>query len=540
MSQDSKEKISLENYNYESKNNRLTSPLSIQACKLQGVTEDDLLYITFEEYIQSHPDCMNLPKEFQQERYDNYEQNRKDLIENLKEIRIKLKESINKEKAKTETVTVTEIYDENNFTQKNINNLNKDEYRKKLKNELEDNIKIQIEKEFEKEKKRKKSKSKINEESIDSYSYGLKQYTLKLNERRNNIKLKNEMNTTKRINTLDKKQKDYLKKEEKRKKHLEELRNEMNKKKNEEYEFKKNKLNLVLTHNEEKMKEKLLTFYKKKQEREERIEKREKEKLDELKSRYQEENKKKSERLKAAILRNEEIKNKKFEQYNQKLNNFIKNQKIKEDKEKEKYLKQKAINDLKESIINKRKKEMIQKENDEKEKYYKSQEKMEERLKLVKENKEKEKLIKLNKLYISENNLRIRHMREENAKGYLLSLKLQNIDKKRKLMKEKKEKEYEENAQKRKIKEEIIKDKQIMMERLKNIMQSGEEYTKEEVNDYVINGIKPKIKKNIKSLSTYNHKEKEIKENENKEKEIKENEDEYGGEEAFITELHDK
>ena len=33
-------------------------------------------------------------------------------------------------------------------------------------------------------------------------------------------------------------------------------------------------------------------------------------------------------------------------------------------------------------------------------------------------------MMRLNKLFISENNLRIRHMREENAKGYLLSLKL--------------------------------------------------------------------------------------------------------------------
>ena len=145
MSQDQKEKISLENYNYESKNNRLTSPLSIQACKLQGVTEEDLLYITFEDYIQSHPDCMNLPKEFQQERYDNFEQNRKDLIENLKEVRNQLKESIKKEKEKAKTETA-EINDEKNSTQKNINNLNKDEYKKKLKSELEDNIKIQIEK----------------------------------------------------------------------------------------------------------------------------------------------------------------------------------------------------------------------------------------------------------------------------------------------------------------------------------------------------------------------------------------------------------
>ena len=518
MSDESKEKISLENYNYQSKTNRLNSPLSIKTCKLQGITEEDLIYLTLEEYIQSHPECMNLPKEFQQERYDNFEQSRKDLIETLKEIRNDLKESLiqtEREKAKAEE------YYENNA-------LNKDEYRRQLENELKDNIRIQIEKELEKEKMKKGGRNRKEEEGLNTKR--LKQSELSVKDKKNDRKLRSEIYNAKRNNLMDKKQKDYLRKEERRKKHIEEMRREINKKRNDEFEFKKNKMTLTLTQNEEKMKEKLVNFYKKKQEREERIKKREKERLDELKNKYEEDNKKKSDRLKAAIILNEQIKNKKMEEYNKKLNNFIKNQKMKEDKEKEKQLKLKAIRDLKESTVIRRKIEIKNKEKDEREKFLHKKEKLEERLKLVKEDKEKEKMVKLNKLYITQNNLRIKHIREENAKGYLLSLKLEKIDKRRQLMKEKKEKENEENAQKKKIKEEIIKDKQIMMERLRDIMQSREEFTKEEINNYVLDGVKPKIKKNyIKCFDI-----KDIKADE-----IKEKEDEYGGEEAFITSLHE-
>ena len=95
-------------------------------------------------------------------------------------------------------------------------------------------------------------------------------------------------------------------------------------------------------------------------------------------------------------------------------------------------MKLKAINDLKESIINKPKNEMIQKGIDEKGEYYKRQEKKEERFKLVKEDKEKEKLIKLNKLYIFENNLRIRHMRDENDKKQLMKEKENELKKEKK------------------------------------------------------------------------------------------------------------
>ena len=154
-------------------------------------------------------------------------------------------------------------------------------------------------------------------------------------------------------------------------------------------------------------------------------------------------------------------------------------------------MKQKALNELKEIEMNKRKIEIKNKEKEEKEKLIKKQEKMDERIKLEKESKEKEKLIKINQLFLSTYNLKLKHIREENAKEYKMNLKLENIDKRRKLIKEKKKKEIEENSKKKNIREEFVKDKKIMMERLKEIMDRNEEYTKEEINNYVLNGIEP-------------------------------------------------
>ena len=83
MSDETKGKNSIDNLKNDSKSLRIASPLSFQACKLQGVSPEDLKYLTFEQYIYSHPDSINLPKAFQQERYDNYEQNRKELIKSI-------------------------------------------------------------------------------------------------------------------------------------------------------------------------------------------------------------------------------------------------------------------------------------------------------------------------------------------------------------------------------------------------------------------------------------------------------------------------
>ena len=498
MSNEIKEKISFENFNYKSKNQRLTSPLSIKACKLQGVTEEDLIFITFEEYMQNHPEWINLPKEFQQERYDNFEQNRKDLIETLKEVR----NDLISEKVKLIKKQKTEPdYDDNNiYTKKKVSmtiNSN-DRLKMKLKENMESNIKILIEKEYNKKYKEIPRKLLDGDTSF-TYNRSI-DLSLKSSRDRSNlrsgVKYNREKLNKSRKDFLDTKLKNYEEKEESRKKHLEEMRNEINRKRMKESEIKRLKITNYLYWNEEKMKEKINDFYKKQHEMEERIEKREKERIDELNKKRMLESKKKLDKLKFAILKNEEYKTKKLEEYNKKLQIFNNNLHKKEERERERFMKQKTLNELREVKMNKRKIEIKNKEKEEKEKLIQKQEKIEERIKLEKENKEKEKLIKINQLFLSTYNLKLKHMREENAKEYKLNLKLENIDKRRQLMQEKKKKEIEENTKKKNIKEEIVKDRKVMMDRLKEIMDRNEEYTKEEINNYVLNGIEPfKIKK---------------------------------------------
>ena len=281
------------------------------------------------------------------------------------------------------------------------------------------------------------------------------------------------------------------KKKKAEKKHLEEMRNEINRKRMKESEIKRLKITNYFNSTEEKMKEKINDFYKKQQEMEERIEKREKERIDELNKKHMLDNRKKLDKLKYAILKNEEYKTKKLEEYNKKLQIFNNNLHKKEERERERFMRQKTLNELREVKMNKRKIEIKNKEKEEKEKLIQKQEKIEERIKLEKENKEKEKLIKINQLFLSTYNLKLKHMREENAKEYRLNLKLENIDKRRQLMQEKKKKENEENSKKKNVREEIVKDRKAMMDRLKEIMDRNEEYTKEEINNYVLNGIEP-------------------------------------------------
>ena len=164
---DNKELINFENFNYESKTHRLTSPFSIKACLLKGVKEQDIHHIPLNEYIQTNPDSKNIPKELQQERYDNYEQNRLKLIESLKEVRNKLKVE-NKEKGKEknekekekekedndeEEKNTVSINDKKFSTIKNKENMRK---YKKLKEDMVASIKVQIDREYDREMIRKK------------------------------------------------------------------------------------------------------------------------------------------------------------------------------------------------------------------------------------------------------------------------------------------------------------------------------------------------------------------------------------------------
>ena len=83
-------KISLSNCDFNKKKLRLTSPYSIMACDLIGVNEEELLFVSKEEYLLRNSDCQNLAKELQDERYNHFNAKRLNLIREAKAKRAEL------------------------------------------------------------------------------------------------------------------------------------------------------------------------------------------------------------------------------------------------------------------------------------------------------------------------------------------------------------------------------------------------------------------------------------------------------------------
>ena len=83
-------KISLSNCDFNKKRIRLTSPYSLMAYDLIGVDEEDLLFVSKEEYLLKNPDCQNLPSDLQEERYNHFNAKRLNLIKEAKAKRAEL------------------------------------------------------------------------------------------------------------------------------------------------------------------------------------------------------------------------------------------------------------------------------------------------------------------------------------------------------------------------------------------------------------------------------------------------------------------
>ena len=112
----SEEKISLENTDFSSKAKRVTSPHSIEACRLIGITLIELYPLTFDEYILQHKEVRNLQKNLQEERYNHFDKIRKEKIEMAKEKRKELIENEKNNKSKSQnnksTVSASAVKDE--------------------------------------------------------------------------------------------------------------------------------------------------------------------------------------------------------------------------------------------------------------------------------------------------------------------------------------------------------------------------------------------------------------------------------------------
>ena len=111
MTEDSN-KVTLENCDYNKKKLRITSPLSLMACELIGIDQDDLIFLSKEEYIRKNQECQNLNKDLQEERYNHYNSRRRKLIEDAKKKRQELMDELNNSKNRTN-------YNTNNNNNKN-------------------------------------------------------------------------------------------------------------------------------------------------------------------------------------------------------------------------------------------------------------------------------------------------------------------------------------------------------------------------------------------------------------------------------------
>ena len=83
-------KISLDNCDFNKKKIRINSPYSLMAIELIGIDQEDLLFLSKDEYLKRSMDCQNLKKELQEERYNHYNKRRRQLIEDAKKKRNEL------------------------------------------------------------------------------------------------------------------------------------------------------------------------------------------------------------------------------------------------------------------------------------------------------------------------------------------------------------------------------------------------------------------------------------------------------------------
>ena len=97
----SEEKITLESSEFANQGQRLTSPRSIEACRLIGVAPMELYPLTFDEYVLQHYEIRNLQKNLQEERYRHFDKIRTDNISIAKQKRIELIEQEKNNKSKS-------------------------------------------------------------------------------------------------------------------------------------------------------------------------------------------------------------------------------------------------------------------------------------------------------------------------------------------------------------------------------------------------------------------------------------------------------
>ncbi len=151
-----KEYITIDDIDYSTKKVRITSPHSIKAMNTLGIINEDLEYLTFDEYLNKNPELIGEERKIQRVRYNHVEQIRKDLIERVREQRNKIIEEEDQKRqkrsssSKYRTNIVLDNINSKKFSEKDIKafkrmrNINKTNLYNRLERELMKELKSLI------------------------------------------------------------------------------------------------------------------------------------------------------------------------------------------------------------------------------------------------------------------------------------------------------------------------------------------------------------------------------------------------------------
>ena len=106
--------LSIEEIDTNSKKKfRITSPRSLSVMKKLGVSNSELHFVTYKQFLKQHPDLFGEKKDITKVGYEFYESNRKEIINKIKKLREKEKNESLKSNSQT-------IQNNNNDNQKSI------------------------------------------------------------------------------------------------------------------------------------------------------------------------------------------------------------------------------------------------------------------------------------------------------------------------------------------------------------------------------------------------------------------------------------
>ena len=332
---------------------------------------------------------------------------------------------------------------------------------------------IKEKKKLEEEKEKKEEEEK--ERKIKIFQRELKEEIFR--------KKINKMNLQQKERLLEK-EKELNEKELKRQKNLEEYRKESHRLMAEKRIFLQDRMNKALNKNELKLNERLNEFLEK-QKKMENL-KKEKEKEKQIKLREQnEEILKRSERIKHVLKQYDEINKLRMLKYNQKMEEITKRKEEKqkdemralEEEKRKKEEKEKRLNELR----NKFEKSMVENRQKLLEKIIITDKK----IKNQRMEQEKQLHIKYNKLYMSREDRKNRVLRQERVKDFQRTQKMEQINERMKRIDNIQKDRYLLEEERKKVEDEIIYKKKIMLKRLQNVINSNKKMTKNEIMDYV-------------------------------------------------------